>query len=426
MNDLYAWQAFLSTDFLEKTHMIIVGIDWAIDKHDVCILSQEGQRLAKFTIAHTTAGLKQLADNIAKHAPEPQNVRVIFELHDGALLAWLDEQQYTLYGINPKASDRARDRYKPAGGKNDELDAFVLADTLRNDRQTLRPLQPQNQQTLQIKELLQLRTHFVQQRTKAIQRIHDRLAQWAPQLNALCADFRSRWHIDILEKFPLQHDLHKAHINTINTFIRKHKLCKKTAEKVRLAHAAAPMHIPDSKTQALRIDMQTQVETIRLLDKKVSEIDKIIHEKVLNHPQAHILASLPVKADNTQASLITGFAGHGQNLPTHQRLSATWGVSAVTVKSGKHCQARFRKAADKLMRQALMQFAFNTAFDETCWASSYYKQKRDNGTPHFGALRALATKWVKIIRKMILTNTPYDEQRHQHNKTQATPGRNAA
>ena len=38
-----------------------------------------------------------------------------------------------MFSINPKQLDRFRDRYSPAGAKDDRRDAFVLADSLRTD-----------------------------------------------------------------------------------------------------------------------------------------------------------------------------------------------------------------------------------------------------------------------------------------------------
>src|SRR5437588_11328843 len=45
----------------------------------------------------------------------------------------LSEYGFAVFSINPKQLDRFRDRYSPAGAKDDSRDAFVLADTLRTD-----------------------------------------------------------------------------------------------------------------------------------------------------------------------------------------------------------------------------------------------------------------------------------------------------
>ncbi len=49
-------------------------------------------------------------------------------------------------GINPKQLDRMRDRFTIAGAKDDRLDAFVLADSLRTDMRFYRFLDPADPQ----------------------------------------------------------------------------------------------------------------------------------------------------------------------------------------------------------------------------------------------------------------------------------------
>ena len=40
--------------------MYYVGIDWANEKHDICILDAAGTVVKQFTIVHSLAGFQQL------------------------------------------------------------------------------------------------------------------------------------------------------------------------------------------------------------------------------------------------------------------------------------------------------------------------------------------------------------------------------
>ena len=52
--------------------MICIGIDWADDKHDICIQDAEERRiLAEFTITHDEAGMRQLDEKVAALGYEP-------------------------------------------------------------------------------------------------------------------------------------------------------------------------------------------------------------------------------------------------------------------------------------------------------------------------------------------------------------------
>ena len=124
--------------------MLIVGIDWSKSKHDAALMEPEGGVLEQLVVPHSREGLEALAQAIGHRERDPGEVRVAMEQHTGALLAWLLAQGYVVYGINPKSAQRARDRYRPAGGKDDRSDAYILADMLRQDRGYLRPLRPPN------------------------------------------------------------------------------------------------------------------------------------------------------------------------------------------------------------------------------------------------------------------------------------------
>jgi len=93
--------------------MIFVGSDWARTKHDALIMDEHGAILLQIAISHSAEGLNDLAHTISDIEPEPAQVHVGIELHDGALLRCLLDQGYTVYAINPKSAERARDRLPP-------------------------------------------------------------------------------------------------------------------------------------------------------------------------------------------------------------------------------------------------------------------------------------------------------------------------
>jgi len=399
--------------------MIIVGIDWARSKHDLVLMDAQGQVSQQLQVTHDAKGMQQIATAITQQEPHPSEVRVAVEMHDGALLAWLLDRGYTVYGINPKSAQRARDRYRPAGGKDDASDAFILADMLRTDRGTLRAIRPQSDATIELRSLVELRTTRVHERTAIFHRLRCRLDEWCPDCSRLCDDFTRIWQRRLIEQYPLQQDLHQAHGRTIQAFIRKHRLGLDTAQRISDTRHAAPLAIPQAMRQSLRMDIKHMISQIELLTQAIAELEELIKLKLQEHPDTQLFKSLPVKGDNTIAALVAGFGDQrDHNAPNHRQLAAAWGAAPLTIASGKHRSVRRRHAADQTLNQPLLQFAFNTAFTAGCWASDYYRCKRAQGKAHYTALRCLAQRWIKILHRIWKTRKPYDEQYHQNNRQQ--------
>jgi len=88
----------------------------------------------------------------------------------------------------------------------------------------------------------------------------------------------------------------------------------------------------------------------------------------------------------------------------------------VTVASGKTKKVRQRQACDHTFHQALVLFAFNTAFAEGCWARQFYRRKRLEGITHYAALRCLAKRWLKILYRLWQDRITYNEAVHQSNQ----------
>src|SRR5712691_11394625 len=120
--------------------MIFVGIDWAEAHHDVCLVDESGQVLAKRRVAEGLEGVGKLHALVAEHAQEPASVVIGIETDRGLLVGSLLAAGYQVFAINPLAASRYRDRHATSGAKSDPGDARVLADLVRTDRHQHRPV----------------------------------------------------------------------------------------------------------------------------------------------------------------------------------------------------------------------------------------------------------------------------------------------
>jgi hypothetical protein len=114
--------------------MIFVGVDWAEDHHDVCVLDDAGDVLARKRIPDTLAGVRALHELLAPLAEEPNEVIVGIEKERGLIVTAMLGANYRVYALNPMSVARYRERHVTSGSKSDPGDAKVIADVVRTDR----------------------------------------------------------------------------------------------------------------------------------------------------------------------------------------------------------------------------------------------------------------------------------------------------
>ena len=106
--------------------MIYVGVDWADKAHSICVLDEAGAKLEAFEISHSRTGFEAAHERLSKHAVLAEDVRLAIETKDSLLVDFLLECGYRLYFLNPRQTDRFRDRHRMSSSKSDSFDAFVL------------------------------------------------------------------------------------------------------------------------------------------------------------------------------------------------------------------------------------------------------------------------------------------------------------
>src|SRR5262249_4550493 len=131
-----------------------VGIDWASEAHQVCVLDAARRIISERSFAHAGDAVAAFAEWLNELAgDDPGGVAVAIEIPRGAVVETLVERGFHVYAINPKQLDRFRDRHSVAGAKDDRRDAFVLGDSLRTDRDCFRRVRLDDPVVIQVREL---------------------------------------------------------------------------------------------------------------------------------------------------------------------------------------------------------------------------------------------------------------------------------
>jgi transposase len=119
---------------MNDTMKLFCGIDWAEAHHDVAIIDENGQMVAKKRVTDDPARLAQLIEVLAAVGDTAEDpIPVAIETPRGLLVASLRATGRAVYSINPLAVARYRERHSVARSKSDHADAMTLANILRVD-----------------------------------------------------------------------------------------------------------------------------------------------------------------------------------------------------------------------------------------------------------------------------------------------------
>jgi hypothetical protein len=137
-----------------QTGQWFVGVDWATESHQVCVLTADGAVVGERSIPHSGAGLHALVSWLrALTGDQLAAVHVAIEVPRGGVVETLLGHGLHVAHCNPKQLDRFRDRVTVAGAKDDRRDAWVLASALRTDPHCFHVVHAEDPRIIQLREV---------------------------------------------------------------------------------------------------------------------------------------------------------------------------------------------------------------------------------------------------------------------------------
>ena len=147
------------------------------------MVSDGGAKREERTFRHGGAGLAEMAEWIAARSEgAAEDIPVAIEVPRGPVVESLMDRGFAVYSINPKQLDRFRDRFSPAGAKDDSRDARVLADALRTDLHCFRRIDPVDPAFVKLREWSRIAEELTRDRTRLANRVREQLWRYYPQI----------------------------------------------------------------------------------------------------------------------------------------------------------------------------------------------------------------------------------------------------
>lgn len=399
---------------------VYVGIDWAAETHQVCVLDGLGKVLEEFVVRHSGEGLEELVGRLSERcAGQVSRVAVAIETPRGPVVEALLERLFEVYAVNPKQLDRFRDRHSVAGAKDDRLDALVLADALRTDRPLMRLVRPDDPLVVQIRELSRIDEELGVEFGALANRLREQLQRFFVQPLSLCPAANEPWLWSLLEMSPTPAAAARLRPKQLASLLSKHRIRRFSAPELGALLRSPALKVAAGTTEAAGAHLALLLPKLRLVQQQRADCAKRLELLLSRFDEqqssvgpgsgpgpVQILLSLPGVGLRVASTLLSEAA---QNLAQadYQALRTHSGIAPVTKRSGKAWLVHMRYACSKRLRNALYHWArVSMQNDPRC--AQHYSTLRQHGHSHGRALRGLADRLLKLLVAMLKNHQLFD------------------
>lgn len=400
-----------STNIKTNSDSVLIGLDWAKEKHDYCLLTPEGE-YEPGQIEQDDIKLYDWLDCLSERF-EGRRLSICMEAGRDPLLWRLEtHRNVDLFVVNTTTAARYRKTFTPSGDKNDQRDAASILDLMQRHSEKVRPHHKASAQDRALDQLNQARRNAVNRRTGVISSLREVLELFYPVASKLFSDLSLPMALEFFKRWPDPLSLSKTRNETFEKFFHQHrsrseKLLEKRLDLIAHAHCLTQ----DSMLLEVgQMRISDHVDQIKTLNRSIKDYERSIAVLFADHEKAELFDSLPGAAQKLAPRLLAAFCLiDPQNASQMQTMV---GIAPIRVQSGQSERTFMRRQCPKFHRQSFHEFA-GCSIKNSLWAKAYYDHHmkvRAGGTQ--AAKRALAFKWIRIIVACWKTNTPYNEMKY--------------
>ncbi|MFD4910588.1 IS110 family RNA-guided transposase [Kitasatospora purpeofusca] len=395
---------------------IFCGIDWAESHHDVALVDDTGQLLAKRRITDDVAGYRLLLDLLAEHGDtEAEPVPVAIETNRGLLVAVLRTGARQVFAINPLAAARYRDRHGVSRKKSDPGDALVLANILRTDMPMHRPLPADSDQGRAVTVLARAQQDAVWNRQLLGNQIRSLLREYYPAaLEAFQSKAGGLARADaraVLAAAPTPSRAARLSLVQLRAALKRAGRSRgidAEAERLRDVFRAEYGHHPDAVEDAFGHQLAALLKQFDAACQAGDDLAQVVETVFREHPDAEIYLSFPGLGVQLAARVLAEIGDDPTRFADARGLKAYAGSAPITRASGKKSYVGRRMVKNNRLMHAGFLWAFSS-LQASPGADAHYRRRRDHGDWHAGAQRNLLNRLLGQLFHCLKSRQLFDK-----------------
>jgi hypothetical protein len=391
--------------------MINIGIDVGKFKHCATVLDDStGEVLIKpFFLTNDRKGFDILYSKTKQFIHRKHSVGMEDTGHYMINLTnYLLDKKFTVKYINPRATFLRR-KELGISAKNDRKDALLIAEML-SEKRFCRSISVRSIENSKFRDITRLYHQLQEQQNQDMNRLQRALDIVFPEVNSLSWTRYSKAYMKFLSTYPSASSIALEDIRNLRKALKtegKGRKYKVTAEEIReLAKCSVGEDNSSIELEVTSIIaiINTREEQIRILGKKIEGFSHKLNSPIISIPGISHISGMTILAE-------IGDINQFQNTGN---LISFAGMDPLVYQSGKYDAAHMpiSKHGSRYMRKALYQAVFTVCkYSPTFHA--YYTKKRNQGKSHRCAQGHCARKLLRVIYKLLSTNSLYDQNHIQ-------------
>lgn len=386
--------------------MFLVGIDVAKDKHDCFICDSEGNVLKDvFTFSNDREGFNLLLSFMPTSS---ENVKVGLEAtghYSLNLINFLIDNGYSPVVFNPLQINLFRKAHTLRKTKTDKIDAKLIALMLSSN--DAKPHLDLSYHVTELKSLTRYRSRLKDQLARLKISLARIIEIVFPELEDCVYSINQKSTMALLHEFPSKELIANAHLTTLTNVLKDNSRGKYSKDKALEIRNVAINSIGTS-SDASSFELVQTIDMINFYSSKIDELDAKIKD-IMIELESPIL-SIPGISYNL-GSIILAEIVDINRFDTPAQLQAFAGLDPATHQSGKFIATGVSmvKRGSPHLRWAILNASRLIAMRDPCF-KDYYQKKRKEGKHHFVALTHVAKKLIRVIFKLLKTNSQFSPQ----------------
>lgn len=389
--------------------MIYAGVDIAKMDHVIGAVDETGAEIAKpMQFKNSEAGFERCIAWLESVAESEDDVFVGMEATGHywmACFAYLTAAGYRVCVVNPMQVHAMRKLKSLSGVKNDRIDAWLIAETLRQGDYDQTRLATDEVQAL--KQLTRYHQSLKQELATVKTQAICVLDAYFPEYASLFSDMFGAASLKVLAECPTPSEVNRKRASTIAKLLSE-------GSRGRLGEAkAAQVKVSAKSSVGVRLgedaaafQIRAMVSQVEFLNATVAKVEAEV-ASLLARVEPNI-TTIPGVSTTTGAQIVAEI-GDVRRFKSAASIVKYAGLNSGVDESGKFSAdgVPITKHGSPYLRRSLW-LAANRARQYDPKLKAFYDKKRREGKPHRVAVTAVARKLCHVVYAVMRDGEPYD------------------